>query len=80
MSIANSYTPVDIADMVMNITHRRGDYMEDLFALEALALHARETLSAAETARLEDLDARSEELDLIESDEYMTLYKRAHGE
>lgn len=80
MSIANDYTPDDIAEMTRNVIQEKGDYLSDLLNLADLALIARRTLSVAETTRLDYLSAYSETLGQLESDEYMTLYKRAHGE
>lgn len=80
MSIANDYTPDDIAEMTRNVILEKGDYLTDLFNLADLAVLARKTLSVAETARLDYLSAYSETLGQLESDEYEALYKRAHGE
>lgn len=77
---ANSYSVAELEQMEENIRTRSGNYLEDLEILYAAAMWARGTLTPAELDRLDYLDSNSEGLDLADSEEYMTLYSRHHGE
>lgn len=75
-----NYSVEEIDEMYERIQNRSGNYLEELEIFYAAAIYGRNTLTAWERERLEYLNERSEDLDLSDGDEYMTLYRRAHGE